>query len=385
MQRFSTFCGVLVGGYTLLQLPLRLLYCYLCLACTKDRLTRRKLADLRLPASRFLAGLLSAWFSIQIIYPTKVPKSEGTAPGTSSRSNTSNLSSKPRPLPVQKSGKTIDLTVLAVARAIDTLTVNLWRRSGPTSRVSTTISRYTDTLIFALSSGTIMWTWFYHPSRLPPAYNKWIGSAAQVDSRLIEVLREARAGRFVYGKDTSQAPVLQGMCRAYKWPLEWGDPAKTVPIPCELVHMGTGPNCHWHALVRFGWAFRFAMATNLPLQLLFKARSPSLKAFKKAVEEAARSSTFLGAFVALFYYGVCLSRTQLGPKLFSGETISPMMWDSGLCVGAGCILCGWSILIEVEKRRQELALFVAPRALATCLPREYDAKVGFLMMKISSF
>ncbi|MCJ1274745.1 hypothetical protein MMC21_002543 [Puttea exsequens] len=191
-----------------------------------------------------------------------------------------------------------------------------------------------------------MWTWFYHPSRLPPAYNKWIGSAAQVDSRLIEVLREARAGRFVYGKDTSQAPVLQGMCRAYKWPLEWGDPAKTVPIPCELVHMGTGPNCHWHALVRFGWAFRFAMATNLPLQLLFKARSPSLKAFKKAVEEAARSSTFLGAFVALFYYGVCLSRTQLGPKLFS----------------------------EVEKRRQELALFVAPRALATCLPREYDAK-----------
>jgi hypothetical protein len=52
------------------------------------------------------------------------------------------------------------------------------------------------------------------------------------------------------------------------------------------------------------------------------------------------------------------------------------MWDSGLCIGAGCVLCGWSILIEAERRREELALFVAPRALATWLPREYDAKVS---------
>ena len=50
------------------------------------------------------------------------------------------------------------------------------------------------------------------------------------------------------------------------------------------------------------------------------------------------------------------------------------MWDSGLCVGTGCVLCGWSILIEAERRREELALFVMPRALGTLLPREYDAK-----------
>ena len=51
---------------------------------------------------------------------------------------------------------------------------------------------------------------------------------------------------------------------------------------------------------------------------------------------------------------------------------SPQAWDSGLCVAAGCAGCGWSILVEQARRRQELALFVAPRALATALPRRYD-------------
>jgi len=168
-----------------------------------------------------------------------------------------------------------------------------------------------------------------------------------------------------------------GMCKDYSWPLDWGDPAKVIPIPCEMVHMGTGPSCHWHALVRFAKAFKFAMAMYLPLQLLLRATHPSFAALRKACKEAVRSSTFLGAFIALFYYGVCLSRTRLGPRLFSKNTITPMMWDSGLCVRAGCLLCGWSILAEVEKRRQELALFVAPRAAATFFPRRYPEQVRF--------
>jgi len=167
------------------------------------------------------------------------------------------------------------------------------------------------------------------------------------------------------------------MCKDYSWPLDWGDPTKVIPIPCEMVHMGTGPSCHWHALVRFAKAFKFAMAMYLPLQLLLRATHPSFAALRKACKEAVRSSTFLGAFIALFYYGVCLSRTRLGPWLFSKNTITPMMWDSGLCVRAGCLLCGWSILAEVEKRRQELALFVAPRAAATIFPRRYPEQVRF--------
>ncbi len=399
IRRFPNFCGALVGGYTVLQWPLRIFCHYLCLTILgKDKRSKR-LHDARYPASRFLAALVSAWFSLPLLNKAKALKmdslaSENQAQDPRQRDGNAlleyedNAAVRPKSTTAQipssqVAGKTIDLTVLAAARALDTIVINIWRQSSlpnttktHTSPFSTAVSRYTDTIVFALSSGTIMWAWFYLPNQLPRAYNKWIGQAAQVDSRLVELLREARAGRMIYGKDTGLAPILQSMCKEYEWPLEWGDPENTIPIPCEVVHMGTGPNCHWHGAVRFARAFKFAMTTYLPLQLLIKGRKPSVKAFRRAFEEAVRSSAFLGAFVGLFYYGICLSRTRLGPKLFSRETITPLMWDSGLCVGAGCVLCGWSILIEAEKRRQELAMFVAPRALATLLPREYDAKVS---------
>ncbi|KAL9074266.1 MAG: hypothetical protein Q9161_002460 [Pseudevernia consocians] len=353
-------------------------------------------------ASRFLAAVLSAWFSLKVLNYKAIAKVERKSSKQAAKDQQQHVANRTgltlqtakildskiaEASPPVSGGKTVDLTLLVVTRALDSLVVNLYRRSypsfankAPASSTLTAISRYADTFIFALSSGTVMWAWFYLPDRLPRAYNKWIGEAAQVDHRLIDVLRKAHAGDFIYGEDTGQAHILQDMCSDYNWPLTWGDPVKTIPIPCEIVHMGTGPSCQWHAAVRFSRAFQFALATNLPLQLLVKARSPSFRAFRRACEEAVRSSAFLGAFVALFYYGVCLSRTRLGPRIFSREFITPMMWDSGLCVGAGCVLCGWSTLIEAEKRRMELALFVAPRALATLFPRGHDANVSFLLI-----
>lgn len=47
------------------------------------------------------------------------------------------------------------------------------------------------------------------------------------------------------------------------------------------------------------------------------------------------------------------------------------MWDSGLCVLAGCLLCGLSVLVEESRRRLEIMLFVLPRAAATWFPRRY--------------
>lgn len=284
--------------------------------------------------------------------------------------------------PLILAGRSMDLTLLAITRALDTVVGDLWSRHKRSrtarnewTRAESMISHLADAGVFAVSAGAVMWAWFYLPKRLPRAYNRWIGQAAQVDRRLVEALRKARWGEFVYGRDTGQARLLQSMCRDYGWPLEWGDPAKTIPIPCEMVHMGTGPSCHWHVVVRFLRAFKFAMATYLPLQLLMKARKPSIRVLRRGLIDAMRSSAFLGAFISLFYYGVCLSRTRLGPKLFGPEKITPMMWDQGLCVGAGCVLCGCSILIEAEKRRHEVAFFVAPRAASTILPRRYDSKV----------
>ena len=46
------------------------------------------------------------------------------------------------------------------------------------------------------------------------------------------------------------------------------------------------------------------------------------------------------------------------------------------------MLCGWSILLENQRRREELALFVLPRALGTLLPRQYDAR-GFWKERVA--
>ncbi|KAK7755647.1 hypothetical protein SLS62_002257 [Diatrype stigma] len=250
--------------------------------------------------------------------------------------------------------------------------------------------RLTDPAIFAASSALIMWAWFYHPSQLPRAYHKWISSAAAVDPRLIEALQRCRRGELRYGHSGSGSgsgskdKLLQSMCADYRWPLDWGDPAKAIPFPCEMVHMGCGPSCEYHALSRFARTFQWAMATYLPLNLLILTKRRDLRAVAVALRNAARSSAFLGAFVALFYYGVCLARTRVGPRVLGlgsrdddhdEEVQTRQHIDSGICVGAGCLLCGWSILLEKPGRAANMALFVAPRALATRLPRRYPRRL----------
>lgn len=309
------------------------------------------------------------------------------------------------PQTVEYAGRTLDLTLFAFTRALDVVVGELWHRrrtrrvaAGKWTALERAVSRFTDPAVFALSSGLVMWTWFYHPPRLPRAYNKWISSAAAVDPRLIEALRRCRDRTLLYGRDTGQADLLGGMCADYGWPAAWGDPARSVPFPCEMVHMGCGPSCEWHALSRFARSFRWAMTSYLPLSLLLAVRgggggcnrnptttsrkTATLAILRRIALSASRSSAFLAAFITLFYYGVCLARTRVGPHLLLGghtptatatatATATRQTIDGGLCVGTGCLLCGWSILLESASRRKDMALFVAPRALATLFPRRY--------------
>ena len=226
------------------------------------------------------------------------------------------------------------------------------------------------------------------PQKLPHAYRKWIGEAAQVDSRLVLALRNVRDGKFVYGEDNGQAVILQGICKDHNLPMTWGSPEFSVPIPCEVIHAGRGPSCHWHAFSRFLQSFQSSFMMYFPVQILFKIHRLSIKSFWRVFKDAARSSTFLAAFITLFYYSVCIIRGIAGPLLVRLRLATPQTIDNGLCVAAGCLTCGWSILIENPRRRAELAFFVAPRAAATFLPRRYSrAKVcqlNFLPLAFSN-
>ena len=370
-----------MGGSILLQHPLQLLLARGPGFWNAGR--RRSTEWQQRVLARFLATLLASWFSLSLLNSRREPATRVAKPHDPEQADPSDVGSRMLPDDdKQLTGKTIDLTLFAATRAIDVIVGELWARhksrriaTGHWTRVESLMGSMTDAGVFAISAGMVMWAWFYHVDRLPHAYRKWIGEAAEVDQRLLTALQRARRGEFVYGKDTGQALLLQSMCRDYGWPLEWGDPAMTTPLPCEMVHMGVGPSCELHAGSRFLRAFKFAMATYLPLNLLLRARSPSVKAFQQATQGAVRSSAFLATFISLFYYSICLSRTRVGPLVFSRDRVSAQAWDSGIDVGAGCLTCGWSILIEAEKRRQEVAFFVAPRAAATLFPRRFDQKV----------
>ncbi|PLB47818.1 integral membrane protein [Aspergillus steynii IBT 23096] len=387
LESFPTFCGLLIGGSTILPL-----LCFRILRRVSRSLGSR--ADILASAKslrlvRFIATLVSAWFTFGLLNqkPIKLQGNlEERQNGASQRNvtgkNDGNAAALGRP---QLAGRTMDLTLFSLTRAVDSMACMAWARwrlrrksQGHRTLVEVYAPQLADAGLFAASAAIVMWAWFYMPERLPRSYGKWIGEAAKVDNRLIEALRRARRGVFVYGKDTGQAPLLESMCKDYSWPVEWGDPMKTVPIPCEMVHMGCGPSCEKHAAYRFARTFKFACATYIPLQIAFRLRNiKSRSSIYRAISDALRSSSFLASFVSIFYYSVCLARTRIGPKIFDKETVTPLMWDSGLCVGAGCLMCGWSILVENARRRQEIALFVAPRAAATVLPRYYDKKYQY--------
>ncbi|KAK4190177.1 hypothetical protein QBC35DRAFT_94646 [Podospora australis] len=354
-QRFPTFCAVLVGGSTLLEAPLKSAF---------DKLLQNLSDVARNRLSRFIASFIGAWLSLRLL------QSKHTPGFTSDHDS---------PKSTKYAGHTLDLTFFAVTRALDVLFGEAWHRhslrrqaSGKWSRLEKAISHLADPAVFSLSSGLVMWGWFYAPSRLPRAYQKWITSAAAVDNRLIQALQRCHSGELRYGEETGQSHLLGSMCVDNNLPEHWGDPAKSIPFPCEIVHMGCGPSCEYHALSRFVRSFKWATATYLPLSLLLAIRNPNAKGVKRALLSAARSSAFLGAFISLFYYGVCLARTRVGPHVLGKDPQTRNRIDGGICVGTGCVLCGWSILLEKAGRRKDIGMFVAPRALATLFPRQYS-------------
>ncbi|RDW82227.1 hypothetical protein BP6252_03339 [Coleophoma cylindrospora] len=372
-QRFPTFCCALVGGSTFIEArdPHR----PSILKITLRRLITRVLGDVsgrgHLRLTKWLSTFIAAWFSLQLLqskeqdaYIDRIPSDDDEGVTTET---------------VRFAGRTMDLTLFALTRAVDVIVGELWSQrkrkriaERKWTKIEISISGLTDSAIFASSCALIMWSWIYMPSRLPRAYNKWITAAAQVDQRLLVALRRCRYGEIKYGLETGQAPLLQSMCKDYNWPLDYGDPVKSVPFPCEVVHMGTGPNCEYHALSRWVRSFRWAFLTYLPINLALTLRKPSRKAFLRALMSSLRSSSFLGSFIALYYYGICLARSRLGPMVLGTSTPACQRIDSGLCVASGCSLCGWSILLENASRRKDIALFVTPRALATLFPRRYS-------------
>lgn len=384
-NRFPTACAITVGGATVLPRLIKSILQWFVKRVSPDRLGL--LGTKFVNRLRFVTTFLSACLAFNLL--NRDPSWSRKRASSLAAQEYPNQHHRPTAPPVF-AGKTLDFTLFAMTRALDAVLITWWTKPASNPRhhsqppalstkhptLTSWLARLADPSIFAISAAIIMHSWFYTPERLPRSYNSWISTAAAIDPRLIEALRRARHGTFLYGVDTGQAPLLAPMCRDLHLPEPWGDPALTVPVPCALVHSGAGPSCERHALTRFAKSFVFALNLYLPLNVASRALAApkslrSRQALASLLRSSSRSAAFLASFIASFYYAVCLARTRLGPVLL-GRFVTPQMWDSGLCVLAGCLACGWSVLVEQRAKRMELAFFVAPRALATLLPRVYD-------------
>lgn len=406
LKRFPTSCAVIVGGATLIPNVIRAVIEPLRARC---RLTGRGAAS-HFRLMRLISTFLCSLYALRLLNNRKPPASK---PAATCSQNAARVfpedpvisSDLPRCQGPRSAGKTVDLTLFVLTRALSVLALRprIERASTRLPFQDTELIQQwntaTDSVLFSAAVAIIMYQWLYFPDRLPSAFNKWIEKVAEIDPRILQTLRLARTHEWRYGVDNSQVNhLLRGVAKDLSLPERWGDPAVTVPVKCELIHSGCGSSCEIHALWRFWRGWLLGMRMYIPLQIVVRVyRRPSLKSASLSIGGAAKSSAFLGSFLFLFYYGVCLARTRLGPLFYTRskhETdvvdatsevhgqqrpntlvkITPQSIDSGLCVLTACSICGWSILVETPPRRAEIAMFVAPRALATLLPRTYDWK-----------
>jgi hypothetical protein len=71
-------------------------------------------------------------------------------------------------------GRTLDLTLFALTRAVDIIVGELWQKrkerrksSGKFTAVESSIRHVADSAVFAVSSGIIMYAWIYSREKLP--------------------------------------------------------------------------------------------------------------------------------------------------------------------------------------------------------------------------
>lgn len=265
----------------------------------------------------------------------------------------------------------LDLTLLIATRAVDTALSSALLGVGGGSYAA-----FGDGALFVISSALIMYSWFFFPERLPPAYRNWITLAANMDDDIVKLLKLVKEKKVIYGQHGEADEMMENYCKRYNRDPAEGLLVTNIPLLCEVVHAFKTPNCELHALWRFVRGFQFAFklygGLNLFMLLIPRKNSTFANRLWRSLQLSVRSSCFLATYIAFTWYGVCLARTRLLPKLF--PNVPRERWDDTICVASGAFLSGFSCFVDTPQRRKELALFVAPRAVGTLVSAELSER-----------
>ena len=124
-------------------------------------------------------------------------------------------------------------------------------------------------------------------------------------------------------------------------------------IHCRDIHDNS---CEWTALVKFAHIFNKAYKFYIPLHLipvlLFKRRKlvqEPKRTFMITCKNIFKSCLFLAVYVSVFRYLLCVTKN-------TRRTVD--RWNMIIA----SFVCGFAIILEPESRRNELAMYLVPRA-----------------------
>ncbi|KAG2213271.1 hypothetical protein INT46_002492 [Mucor plumbeus] len=276
------------------------------------------------------------------------------------------LDKKNKSSAIQKAIFTIIPQLLRKMRAFDVFAHRIYVSPKVRQKVPEWTLEYGNIAIFMLASTEIIFSWFYEPERLPRSYAGWITNMSGIDDRLLKALRAIRQGDWVYGKDTGLGHLLGDYCVKLGLPRSYGDPLSG-RIDCSVIHEGNSYGCEVNALNRFYKGFIKIFPVYLSVHLappLFFRTSRLLQNPASSILHillaSVRSSTFLGTYIAIIWYSICLVRTRIGHQVLG---VNQTRLDDSLGPLLGAMLCGLSLLVESKHRRGEMTLYVVPRAL----------------------
>ncbi|CAI9762329.1 unnamed protein product [Fraxinus pennsylvanica] len=206
-----------------------------------------------------------------------------------------------------------------------------------------------DTLLFAIACAQVMYAFIMRPESLPKSYQDFIQKTGPVAKPVYKAVRDCCRG----------SPVDVASLSAYLSTTKGPSTVKLEEfptiIPCSMIHPGTN-SCLLHNANAASATFRktfplYFSLTFVPFVVLRlqKFMDAPVRTCWRAVIGAARSTSFLSAFVGIFQ-GVICSHRKVALK------------DHKLVYWVAGGIAALSVLLEKKARRGELALYVLPRA-----------------------
>ncbi|KAI5968870.1 hypothetical protein CANMA_002044 [Candida margitis] len=251
---------------------------------------------------------------------------------------------------------TFDWTFILVTKALDSVI-----SATVLPQVSAETNDLVEFSVILVSTYCVMTAWWFKPDRLSPGMVNWITKMSRIDPNIQKGMQLLNDGELDY--NTQEALPSEDTFKIYadskgKDP-KLGDLRQQNKLPCEVLHEFTTKSCFKHTLdnflAQFTSSLRFYSYINLFAFVFFRGFKGNLK---KAFIKTIKSSLFVSSLTTIHWGCICSIRNY-HPKLYNQR-----FWDI-LSIKAGSALAGLSVLFESAKRRDDLMLFVTPKALGT--------------------